>query len=39
MPSKTLVSYADLLASFEWVSADLSSDDTAYVSRQTGEIH
>lgn len=39
MPTKTLVSCADLLTAFEWVSAEFSTDNIAYVSRQTGEIH
>jgi hypothetical protein len=38
MPTRTSVSFGELLTSFEWVSSGFSCEDAAYVSRVTGKI-
>lgn len=37
--SRTRISYDDLLSAFEWVSAAAPSENSAFVSRQTGRLH
>jgi len=39
MESDTLVSYADLLTAFEWVSSGAPMENSAFVSRKTGALH
>ena len=39
MESDILVSYADLLAAFEWVSSSAPTLNSAFVSRKTGATH
>jgi hypothetical protein len=39
MASGALVSYADLLAAFEWVSSSPAMENEAFVSRETGATH
>ena len=39
MTSSAPVSFADLLAAYEWVSASAPMENDAYVSRATGKIH
>jgi hypothetical protein len=39
MESDALVSYADLLEAFEWVSSSAPMENSAFVSRKTGATH
>ncbi len=39
MNRDTPVGFDDLLAAFEWVSAGAPTENSAYVSRKTGDTH
>jgi hypothetical protein len=39
MESDTPISYADLLAAFEWVNSSAPGENSAFVSRKTGATH